>query len=40
MTKRLLLIFAEGLLILITIGLIAATWMPIDAFRAWLTRIF
>jgi hypothetical protein len=37
---RSLLILVEILLILTTLALITATWLPIDRFRHWLTQLF
>lgn len=39
MARRVLLILAEFFLIVATIGIIVATWLPIDGFRTWLTRV-
>jgi hypothetical protein len=37
---RSLLILVEILLVLSIIGIIVATWLPIDRFRHWLQTIF
>jgi hypothetical protein len=37
---RPLLILTEALLILATLGLITACWLPIDRFRHWVQDIF
>ena len=40
MARKLLPILAEAVLILTTLGLIVACWLPIDRFRHWLTGLF
>jgi hypothetical protein len=40
MTNRITLIFIEALLIITTIALIVANWLPIDRFRHWLAGVF
>lgn len=40
MARKALTIFAELLLVVTIIGLLVATWLPIQSFRDWLTRTF